>query len=428
VALLNKDKSIDMIYSDEDKLDMRGNRFAPFFKPDWSPEALEGCMYTAHLACYRTYIVRKIGGFRVGFDGAQDYDFVLRFTEHAKKIAHIPKILYHWRAIPGSTAASMDAKDYVLDAALRALADRAVRISGGGEARLGAYAGSFDLRYKIEGTPPVSVIIPSAGRMARINGMEVDLLANAVRSICENTTYKNFEIIVVDNKDLRQETLNAVKPYNCRFVHFSGKFNCAAKMNMGAKVARGEYLLFMNDDIEVIKPDWMECMLQLCQRDGVGVVGAKLHFANGSLQHVGVTFWDGLPDHIYSGLPAKDPGYFFSSVANRNYLAVTGAVSMTKSELFKKVGGFDDRFAVNYNDIDFCLKVIKEGFRVVFASGAELYHYESVSRERTVASDEIALFQKKWKDFVSYDPYYSRYFDNHPPMFVLRHDWSALKK
>jgi O-antigen biosynthesis protein len=424
-SLLNRDKSLDMIYSDEDKLDMAGNRYEPFFKPDWSPEALEGCMYTAHFACYRMSLVRELGGFRGDFNGAQDYDFVLRFTERATKIAHIPKVLYHWRAIPGSTAASMDAKDYVLDAAIRALTERADRVAGGGEAKLGSYSGSFDLRYKIPNSPLVSIIIPSAGRMANVRGKDVDLLSQVISSIYEKTTYRNFEIIVVDNNDLRADTIAAIKPYNCQFLHFEGKFNIATKMNMGAKVARGEYLLFMNDDIEVITPDWMECMLQLCQRKGVGVVGAKLHFENETLQHVGVAFWNGLPDHIHRAYPGTYPGHLFSAVANRNYLAVTGAVLMTKNEIFKSVGGFEEGFAINYNDIDYCLKVFTEGYRIVLAAGAQLCHYESVSREAVVASDEIDLFQQKWKDVVSYDPYYSSFFDNHPPMFTLRHEWSA---
>jgi len=425
-SLLNRDKAIDMIYSDEDKLDMAGNRYEPFFKPDWSPEALEGCMYTAHFACYRMSLVREVSGFRGNFNGAQDYDFVLRFTERATKIAHIPKILYHWRAIPGSTAASMEAKDYVIDAAIRALTERAERVAGGGEARVGPYGGSFDLRYKINGAPLVSIIIPSAGRMAHIKGKDVDLLVQVVNSIYKSTTYQNFEIIIVDNNDLRPETLEEIKPYGCRLIHFEGKFNIATKMNLGAREARGDYLLFMNDDIQVIAPDWMECMLQLCQRKGVGVVGAKLHYENESLQHVGVAFWNGLPDHIRRGFSGTEPGHFFSSVANRNYLAITGAVLMTKRELFESVGGFDEQFPINYNDIDYCLKIFRHGSRVVYAAGARLFHYESVSREAVVAEDEIALFHQKWKDTVSYDPYYSVFFDNHPPAFALRNEWPPL--
>lgn len=427
-SLLNSRPDIDMVYSDEDKLDMEGRRYEPFFKPDWSPEALEGCMYTAHFACYRMDIVRKLGGFRVGYDGAQDYDFVLRFTELAQRIVHVPKVLYHWRAIPGSTASSMDAKDYVLNAAQRALRDRSVRLAGdGGEARLGRYPGSFDLRYPIVDEPTVSIIIPSAGRNASIRGRKVDLLANVVRSIYEKTAYRNFEFVIVDNNDLRPETLEALAPFDCRHVHFEGEFNIATKMNLGAAVS-GEYLLFMNDDIEVITPDWLECMLQLAQRPDVGVVGAKLLFENGTLQHAGVAFWQGLPDHIRREFPGDDPGYFFSSTANRNYLAVTGAAMLTKRSLFEKVGGFDERFAINYNDIDYCLKVFQGGQRIVFAAGAQLYHFESISRARTVAQTEIDLFLHKWKTLTTRDPYYSPLFEDHPPDYTLRASFGEVKQ
>jgi len=424
--LLNQDAQIDMIYSDEDKIDIHNKRYDPFFKPDWSPESLEGSMYTAHFACYQMSIVREVGSFRTGYDGAQDYDFVLRFSERAKTIVHVPKILYHWRAILGSAAATTDAKDYALEAAVRALTDRANRMSGGGEVKPGHHPGSFDVRYAIQGSPLVSVVIPSAGRVAKVRGESIDLLVGVVRSIYEKNTYRNFEVIIVDNGDLRLETIEALSAYSCRFVHFKGEFNIATKMNMGAEQAHGEYLLFMNDDIEAIAQDWMECMLQLAQRPGVGVVGAKLYFENDKLQHVGVAFWNGLPYHIGREIPGTDPGYFHSSCANRNYLAVTGAVMMSRRSVFEEVGGFDERLAINYNDIDYCLKVFQSGRRVVFAAGAELYQYESMSRKRTVAEDEIKLFQDRWMDLVTKDPYYGPYFENHPPNFSLRYDWLSV--
>ena len=424
--LLNKDAQIDMIYSDEDKIDTNNRRYDPFLKPDWSPESLEGCMYTAHFACYRMQIVDEIGHFRVGYEGAQDYEFVLRFTERATKIVHVPKVLYHWRAIPGSTAATMDAKNYVLDAAVRALTDRANRMSGGGQVKLGRFPGCFDTRYAVQGSPLVSIIIPSAGRLASLRGKLTDILVNAISTIYERNSYKHFEIVVVDNDDLRPETIEALSRYDCRFVHWHGEFNIAAKMNMGAKKARGQYLLFMNDDIEPISHDWMECMLQFAQRPGVGVVGAKLYFESGKLQHVGVAFCNGLPDHIARGMPGTDPGYFYSSCATRNYLAVTGAVMMTRRDVFEGVGGFDERLAVNYNDIDYCLNVFRSGRRVVFAAGAELYHYESVSRGRTVAQEEIVRFMERWGKFVANDPYFGPCFEDQPPMFVLRRDLGAV--
>ncbi len=424
---LQQDSNIDMIYSDEDKMDLDGNRYEPFFKPDWSPETLEGCMYTAHFACYRMKIVNKIGGFRIGYEGAQDYDFVLRFTEYAKKIVHIPKVLYHWRAIPGSTASTMAAKDYVLAAALRALCDRANRINGGGVVKLGDYSGSFDLRYTIRNSPLISVIIPTAGSTAEIHGQQTDLLVNVVETIYKKNTYRNFEIIIVDNNNLTAKTVTALLDYPCRIVHFNERFNIAKKMNLGAKEAKGEILLFLNDDIAAITDDWMECMLQLAQRPNVGVVGAKLFFENGRLQHVGVAFCDGLPDHICRGYQGTDPGYFFSSCSNRNYLAVTGAVLMTKKSVFDKVNGFEEDFAINYNDIDYCLKVFETGNRIVFAAGAKLYHYESTSRERSVSENEIKLFQKKWGHLTLRDPYFGACFENKPPQFILKNNCDKIQ-
>lgn len=426
-SILSRDPSVDMVYSDEDKIDLAGNRYEPFFKPDWSPEALEGCMYTAHFACYRASIVRALGGFRSSFDGAQDYDFVLRFTELARRIVHVPKVLYHWRAIPGSTAATMDAKDYVVQSAIGALRERVARRAGGGEVRPGPFAGSFDVRYAVQGSPLISVVIPSAGRTAMIRGQEVDLLANVVDGLFTRTGYRNIEVVIVDNGDLRQETVERLARFPCRFVTFQGPFNIATKMNLGAAAARGEFVLFLNDDIDPILPDWLDCMLQYAQRPGVGAVGAKLRFEDGSLQHVGVAFADGLPDHIRRCAPPGDPGHFFSSCATRNYLAVTGAVLLTSKALFMELGGFDERFAINYNDVDYCLKVFASGYRNVFAAQAELFHFESVSRERTVADEEISLFLEKWQNLVKHDPYYSGFFDARPPNFDLRVDWQGAE-
>jgi O-antigen biosynthesis protein len=417
---LSEDPELDFIYSDEDKLTEQGRRYEPFFKPDWSPEALEACMYTAHFACYRTSLVRRVGGFRQAFDGAQDYDFVLRLTEHVGKVAHIPKILYHWRAIAGSTAASMENKDYVIDAAVRALEERVARTGELAFVRSNRYKGCFDVRRAINGNPRVSIIMPSAGRDSEVRGETLDLLAHCVEKIAALSTYTNYEIIVVHNGDLRRSTLDRLAKYPIVFVHYNEPmFNMPRKMNLGARHATGDYLITFNDDIEVISPDWIEAMLSIGQNPEVGVVGAKLYFEDGKIQHVGVAFWNGLPDHIRRGFGHDDPGHFFSTVGQRNYLAVTGACALTRRSLYEAVGGYDEAFAINYNDIDYCLKVYRAGFRIAYAAQAELYHYESRSRVRKVADCEIGLFLERWRDFVRDDPYYSSYFDAHPPNFEL---------
>ncbi|CAO3460172.1 Glycosyl transferase, family 2 [Azospirillum argentinense] len=415
------DPDLDFIYSDEDKISSDGTeRYGPFFKPDWSPEYLESCMYTAHFACYRTSLVRRVGGFRSDFNGAQDYDFVLRFTEHVGKVAHIPKILYHWRAIPGSTAASMNSKDYVVDAAVRALTARVERTGRLAFVRPNRFGGCFDVRRCVEGEPKVSIVIPSAARMSEVRGKPVDLVVNCVRSIVETSSYHNLELIVVHNGDLRPETAAALDAYGVVYVHYADPaFNIAAKMNLGARAATGDYVLFLNDDTEVINSDWLEAMLSLAQRPGVGVVGAKLYFEDGTLQHVGVTFCAGLPDHIRRGFSGDDPGYFFSTAGQRNYMAVTGACMLLRRALFEEVGGFEESLAVNYNDIDLCLKVWERGLRIVYTAQAELFHFESRNRERSVAAHEQAIFLERWGERVKTDPFYSPYFAARPPNFEL---------
>jgi len=418
--MLNADPELDFIYSDEDKISETGERYEPFFKPDWSPEYLECCMYTAHFACYRRSIVDKVGGFKARFNGAQDYDFVLRFTEIVGKVGHVPKILYHWRAIDGSTAKSMESKDYVIQAAVAGLEDRVRRTGRLEWVKPGEYSGCFDVRRGVEGNPRISIVIPSAGRDSVIHGQAVDLLANCIRSIYALSTYTNFEVIVVDNDDLRPTTIKAISEFGVSVVHYrKRRFNIATKMNLGGRHAKGEYLLFLNDDIVVISPDWLEAMLSLAQNPQIGAVGARLRFEDKSIQHAGVSFCDGLPDHVRRGFGADDPGYFFSTVGQRNYMAVTGACIMTPRQIFQTVGGFDEKLAVNYNDIDYCLKVYKSGLRIVYSAKAELYHFESRNRERTVERREINLFLKRWRELTRKDPYYSGYFSAKPPNFEL---------
>lgn len=418
--LLNLHPDTDMIYSDEDKTDTEGRRFEPFFKPAWSPEYFESYMYTGHFACYRMDIVRKIEGFRLSYKEAEDYDFVLRFVEQTEKILHIPRILYHRRNVASSTLSSEKAQSSRSDSFAQALNEQLKRLQVTGTVIPGPWAGCSIVRRNIIGNPLVSIVIPSAGKSAQILGKNVDLLSNCINSIHEKSTYHNYEIIVVDNDDLQESTVKAIKHQDCTFVHFKGPFNIAQKMNLGAQYAQGKYLLFLNDDTEVISADWLMAMLQLVQRPEIGAVGAKLYFEDGTIQHVGVTFIDGLPDHIYRGFPGSFPGYFFSSAVDRNYLAVTGACLMTRKEVFEKVQGFNENFAVNYNDIDYCLKVHEAGYRIVYSSQAELFHYESKCRERSVDPKEIYLFLRLWHFKAKRDPYYSIHLETRPPNFKIR--------
>ncbi|WP_246733032.1 glycosyltransferase [Methylobacterium sp. BTF04] len=420
VRILNADPTVDFIYSDEDKISIDGVRYDPFFKPDWSPEALEACMYTAHLALYRMDIVGRIGGFREVCNGAQDYDFALRYTEQVRNVHHVAKVLYHWRAIPGSTAQTMDNKDYVIASAVRGLEDRARRTGELDYVRPSPYKGCFDLRRKLMARPLVSIVIPSAGRDSVVGGRSVDLLAACLASIRQTSLYDAIEIVVVDNGDLRPQTQAALDRHGARRVTYAQPvFNVAAKMNLGARAAAGDVLVFLNDDIAVITPDWIEAMLALLQIPGVGAVGPKLLFETGEIQHAGVSVVDSTPDHIRRGYPGDDPGHFFSTAANRNYLAVTGACVMVKRTDFDAIDGFDEGFPVNYNDVDLCLRLWDRGLRIVYCATVSLYHYESRNRVRSVDPAEQERFRDRWAEKIPLDPFYGEWFAALPPTFEL---------
>jgi O-antigen biosynthesis protein len=420
-ARVNEDPALDMVYSDEDKLDVEGHRYDPFFKPDWCPDYLESCMYTAHLALYRRSIVQRIGGFRTECNGAQDYDFVLRFTEQTERIGHVAKVLYHWRAVPGSTAASMEQKSYVVEAGKRALQGRLARTGRVGEVELGRFAASFSVRTKLAREPMVSIVMPTAGGARTVRGREINLVMHCIAGIRSLATYRNYEIILVDNGDLAPEVKRALEREQCRFITYNEpRFNIAEKLNLGASIAKGEYLLLLNDDIEIISPDWIEAMLEQALKPGVGAVGAKLLYENDTLQHVGIAHHRGLPDHVRKMYPRNDPGYMFSTVAVRNYLAVTGACLLTPADLYRQVGGFTEAFGINYNDVDYCLKLRKIGYRAVYTPHAELYHFESASRVAEVSPEEISLFLARWRDVTWKDPYYNTdYLQPSPPDFTL---------
>jgi GT2 family glycosyltransferase len=419
--LLNERPDTDMVYSDEDKIDPKGNRFEPFFKPDWSPEYLETCMYTGHFACYRTGIAKKLGGFRLGYEGPQDYDFVLRFTEQTDRIGHVPKVLYHWRVIPGSAASSAAAKSYAAKAAIKALEDRLVRFGQTGRVAARPYLPIYRIDRDIVGSPLVSIIIPSAGPVARMNGRTMDILANCISSIYKRSTYDNFEVIVVASRELTPKTMDSIKMAGCAVVSLDGPFSHSRAVNVAAARARGEYLLVLNDDTEVISRGWIEAMLQAAQSEGVGAVGAKLYYDDSTIQHGGATLNGvGMPDHVCRGFPGSWLGYFLCFAGNRNCLAVTGACLMTSKAIFAQLGGFSEEFAFHYNDVDYCLRARRAGYRIVFAADAELFHYEGKSKPGTVDPAEERLFLRTWQKECNIDPYYNVNFDRSPPRYILK--------
>jgi GT2 family glycosyltransferase len=396
-----------MLYSDEDKLDPDGRHVSPFFKPQWAPEYFLSCMYTCHLSVFRADAVRAVGGFRSAFDLAQDYDLALRVVSAPEAtVVHIPDVLYHWRKQPNSTAGGYTAKPAALQAARAALADHLDRSGRPGRVEAGPTEGFHRVRYSLRGTPTVSIVIPSACRPATLRGQETSYILNCIQSIRQRSTYRNLEIVVVDNADVAPELSRQLDALDIVHVSFTAPFNLSAKINLGATHASGEYILLLNDDIEVITPDWIESMLEYAQWPEIGAVGAKLLYPDGRLQHAGVTFLDGKPLHNHRGWPGNDPGYWFGNVSVRNCSAVTGACVLTRRATYHDVGGFPEALPLNFNDVEFCLKLRQRGLRIVYQPYAQLYHFESVSKPDDPPT-EAETFLARWPDFPRPEPYYS---------------------
>jgi O-antigen biosynthesis protein len=412
VLLLNHHPDADMIYSDEDKLDIYGCRWGPFFKPDWSPDLFRSMMYICHLGVYRTSLIMEVGGFRPELDGAQDYDLVLRVTERTTRIYHIPRVLYHWRVIAGSAAGDPNAKPYAYKAQVNAISEHCQRLGWDCVVESGEFRGHNRIKHRLPTPPCVSIIIPTRDQAA--------ILRRCLESIRTRSTYCNYEIIVVDNDSREPETLDylqllATQP-DTRVLAYPGEFNYAAINNFAAAQAAGDLLLLLNNDTEVITPDWLEAMVGPALRDEVGAVGARLLYPDGTLQHGGVILRPQfIAFHAHRGLPAPETGYYGLIKVQRNVSAVTGACLMTRRALFLAMGGLDEhKLGVAYNDIDYCLRLREQGHLIVWTPHAELVHHESLSRGHDTAADKIerlkretAYMQERWGHVLSRDPYYS---------------------
>jgi GT2 family glycosyltransferase len=418
-AALNRHPNADILYSDEDKIDATGKcRQDPHFKPDWSPDTLRSHNYMCHLAVFRRELITRLGGLGLGCDGSQDYDLVLRATEQARQIVHIPKILYHWRIHPNSAAASPAAKAYALESARKALAGHLARCRETAAVSDGAFPGVYQVRYSLGRKYLVSLIIPTNDH--------AEVLRRCLLSL-RRSTYSPYEIILVENGSVQPATFiyyerMRTQP-NLRIMTWEGPFNYAAVNNAAAKEARGEVLLFLNNDVEVINRDWLERLLEHAQRSEIGAVGAKLYYPDETVQHGGVVLGlGGSAGHAHHGRGRSDPGYFGRLGIIQNYAGVTGACFMTRRTVFEEVGGFDERFELAYNDVDLCLTMRDRGYRIVWTPYAELYHHESTTRghedtplKQARLKKETDIFQSKWRHLLAAgDPYYS-------PNLTLRH-------
>ncbi len=418
--LINAFPDADFIYSDEDKIDAQNKHFDAWFKPDWSPEYLLSYMYTCHLSVYRKKLVDELGGFRSAFDGAQDYDLCLRITERTKAIYHIPKILYHWRTISSSTAANPLSKQYAYEAGRKAVEEHLSRTGLNHPVAFTSYYGVYKVTPVLQHQPLISIIIPTAGKRAGIHGKTVSLLQNCIDTILQKSSYRNLEFLVVDGNDVDQETIAFTKNRGAKWVHCSDPFNFSQRINLGVRASSGEYVLMLNDDTEIITPDWIEQLLWLAQQPNIGAVGAKLITENKQVQHAGIILTEGSPAHLFYGLPDIGQGYLNGFCAYRNYLAVTGACILISRAKYDAVNGLDETFPVNYNDVDFCLKLHQSGLRNVFTPHALLYHYESISRGKGFKPEELLKFVKVWDTYQPAfdDPYHNPNLVTYPQLLA----------
>lgn len=403
---LRSDPEIDMVYSDEDKVDERGRRFFPFFKPDFSPDYLCSSNYICHFLVVRKSLGDRVGWVRDGFEGAQDYDLILRVSEQARRIAHIPQVFYHWRTIQGSTAADSNAKPYAGASGAKAVNEHLRRVGMPGTAESLSMPTSYRVKYELPDNPLVSILIPNHDHAAD--------LRTAVRSILNKSTYTNYEILIVENNSIEPETFalyEELKEQDARIrvLDWQQPFNYAAVNNWAVRQARGEMLLFLNNDIEVITPAWIEELLMHAARPGVGSVGAKLYFPNNTIQHAGVVVGEGeVAIHIYEGFSRDMTGHGMQLVLTRNVSANTSACMMVSRQAFDSVGGFDENYVLAYSDVDLCLKLLEVGCINVWTPFAELYHVGSGTRgyERTPAQlarlgAETACLRQRWQTLLA---------------------------
>lgn len=420
------DSRAEMIYSDEDFIDLYGEYESPHFKPDFSPDLLLSHNYITHFCVFKKQRFDEIGGFRSEFDGAQDYDLILRLSEIVTRIEHIPSILYHWRKSTTSSSMSIVAKPYTHSAGKAAVKSALIRRRLDACVIDGNLPNYYRVKRKIQGHPLVSIVIPFKDK--------ADLLASCLHSILRKTGYSNFEIIGISNNSKESGTFEVMEHFaaldrRCSFIEHNVTFNFSSLVNHGASKSAGEHIVLMNNDIEVINAQWLESMLEHSQRDEVAAVGAKLYFGNNKIQHAGVGIGlGGAAGHLHLNFPRHAAGYFNRLNVIQNISAVTGALMMVKRSVYEALEGFDEElFKIAYNDVDFCLRAIKKGYKNIFTPYCQAYHYESISRGYDNAGDKLDRLNHEkrnlWKvhgDLLERgDPYYNINLDQNRDDFEL---------
>lgn len=402
-------EDVDYLYSDEDKADEDGNLHSVFRKPRWSPERLRGQMYTSHLSVMRTALVREVGGFREGYDGSQDHDLALRVSERARRVVHVPEVLYHWRAIVGSAAAEIDAKPYASVAGQRAVQDQLDRLGIKGRVEQGREAGRYVIQRHLDPEVKVSIVIPTLGGSALVFGERRVLVEETVRSALARTDHDNVELVVVHDEPTPEkvlERLHDIAGDKLVLQKYTKPFNFSEKCNVGALRASGDRLVFLNDDVEVISDRWLENLVGPLDEPDVGLTGAKLYFSDGSIQHAGHGYWGQNYHHPFRFRTADDPGPFGELAVNREVTGVTAACAAIRREVFLEIGGFTEALPSNFNDVDFCYKVAHHGYRTVWVANCELFHFESQTRDGAVQPWERHFVVRRWgvADKDSYTP------------------------
>ncbi len=397
---INENPEVEFIYTDEDKISGDNNkRYDPHFKPDFSIDTLRSNNYITHLSVFKKELMGKIEGFRDKYDGAQDYDIILRATENTNKILHIPKVLYHWRVHQNSTAMLSDAKPYAYEAGIRAIEDHLKRqnlkakVTHGGDMH-----GVYQVEYEVEGNPKVSILIP--------NKDSVKLLKNCINSILNLTTYKNYEIIIIENNSEKEETFAYYKELEkiekVKIINYPEKgFNYSKIINYGVKNCDGEYVVQLNSDTKLLTPNWLEKFIGFASREDIGAVGARLYYKDKSIQHAGIAIGIcGLAANLFLNTPKGVHAYFGRECTTRNVSAVTGACLFSKRSIYEEVGYMDEEnFAVSYNDVDFCLKIRSQGYLVVYNPYIEFIHYESKTRGYENTPEKKKRFEKESNNF-----------------------------
>ncbi len=437
-AALEADQEIDYVYTDEDKVAADGTTYDTFYKPDWSPERLRSQNYCTHLSVLRRSLVHDVGAFRPGFDGSQDHDLILRVTERARRIHHVPEVLYHWCVTPGSAAADPHAKPYAREAGRRAVQDQMDRLGIPASVTQLATPGHYRVRRRLPAPPPtVSVVMPTVGTRRRVWGVSRPLVLDAIDSLREVTATIRPEVIVVLDPATPPDVRDALAQRDVKPLEGAGPFNYSARCNQGVAASSGELVVLLNDDVRIEDPEWLEVMAGFFREPDVGIVGARLLYADGTLQHGGILLNE-QPLHIFHGFGGDDPGPFGLLEIDREVSAVTGACLATRRALWDELGGLSEDFAVAFNDLDYCLRARATGRRVIWTAHATLYHFESQTRRPDADDHEIELLYERWTPELHHDPYGNPNFAPRQAMWVdrqrasgghvLRSVWRRLRR